>query len=95
MFFRELSAIDIFLAAAIIKPIVSSAADMMLAFGVFVTKIFFFVASDISILSIPTPQRAIIFKELALSINSLVMLVPLLTKRISASAIFSSINASY
>ena len=52
----------IFLAAEIINPTVSSAAEITLASGVFVTWIFLDDASAKSILSVPTPALEIILQ---------------------------------
>ena len=54
----------IFLAVEIISPTVSSAAEITLASGVFVTWIFLEDASAKSILSVPTPLRPIILSYL-------------------------------
>ena len=67
-----------FLARDIIMAHVCSAADSVLAAGVFITRIPFSVAAGTSTLSTPTPARPTTFRFLAASMTLAVTFVPLL-----------------
>ncbi len=75
-FFSDASAHTTLRASDSIMAIVCSAADMMLAEGVFITRMPRRVAALTSTLSTPTPARPITFKFFPASTTSAVTLVP-------------------
>src|ERR687897_496901 len=77
------SALGMLLARDIMNPITSSATAVEAASGALITLIFFVSAALTSILSSPTPTRAIILAWVAASTISSVTLVLLLTIRTS------------